>query len=123
MSSWVILTTPAATALFVSLLLFVVYVALQTLSLSNLSLKITIAALRSYKDKRATDGPQLLFVLALVLVLILFFSALGISIYLHAKERATAVVLLAKERAERDLADTARSAHEKTVAYACHQLL
>jgi hypothetical protein len=94
----------------------------QTLTLGTLRLRVTIAGLPRFVAARRTDNPYyvLSFALAMnVLLVVLFVLA---SIYLHSQQAARAKQLMAAEHHQRKLAETAREAHEKTIAYACHQL-
>ncbi len=94
----------------------------QVVPFGNLDLRVTIAGLPRFIALRRTDNPAfvLSFALGMNLLVVLLFI-LG-AVFLHSHEAARSRHLLAAEQHQRKLTEAAREAHEKTIAYACHQL-
>ncbi len=99
-----------------------IVVVVQTLSVHDLTLRVTIAALPRFIESRRTDNPiyVLSFALAMNLLLVLLFVV--ITVYMHSQQSSREQMLLAAEQHQRRLMEAAKDAHEKTIAYACHQL-
>ncbi len=95
---------------------------LQIVMFGSLRLRVTIAALSSFVSSRRSDNPLyvLSFALGMNVMLVLLFVLA--SVYLHVQEALKTRMLMAAEQHQRKLTEAAREAHEKTIAYACHQL-
>jgi hypothetical protein len=94
----------------------------QTISIANLRIRVTIAALPEFTATRRTNNPELLVVFAGVMTLALLTVFAVVIVHLDKHERLRVASIQAAEQHQRKLADAARDAHEKTIAYACHQL-
>jgi Na+-transporting methylmalonyl-CoA/oxaloacetate decarboxylase gamma subunit len=94
----------------------------QTVFLGDLRMRVTIAGLPRFESSRRTDNPLyvLSFALGMNVMLVLLFVLA--SVYLHVQESVRRRMLMAAEQHQRKLTEAAREAHEKTIAYACHQL-
>jgi hypothetical protein len=90
--------------------------------MGSLPLRMTIAALPNFIRSRRSDNPVYVLAFALgtnIAVILLFVLA---SVYWRKDALARERLLLAAEQHQRRLMETAKDAHEKTIAYACHQL-
>jgi signal transduction histidine kinase len=73
-------------------------------------------------ESRSTENPQIVlgFSLGIVVILIVLFILLGV--YQHRKDEAAAAAEIQRQQQHTQLVNAAKEAHEKTIAYACHQL-
>ena len=85
-------------------------------------LLVTIAARPEFITKRRTNLPEVVLVFCLVLVVVLVgLLVVGVAIQ-QARSREKEQRRLAEEQHRMKLAEASKQAHERTIAYACHQL-
>jgi signal transduction histidine kinase len=95
---------------------------MQPIQVANNKYDMTIAALPAFVSSRTTDNPAFVlgFSLGIVVVLsILFTSA---AVYQHRKDKAAAAAEIQRQQQHAQVVNAAKDAHERTIAYACHQL-
>jgi hypothetical protein len=94
----------------------------QSVRIGNMDVRATMAAMPRFVSSRRTDNPTFVFVFMLganVLLVLLFVVA---AVHMHGREPQRAAAALQAEQQRLKLTEAAREAHEKTIAYACHQL-
>jgi signal transduction histidine kinase len=81
-----------------------------------------VAALPEFTSSRSTNSPQVVlgYSLATAGVLIILFALMGF--YQYKRDIATTQAELDRRRQRAQVVNAAKEAHEKTIAYACHQL-
>ena len=94
----------------------------QILRFAERDLLVTIAARPEFITKRRTNLPEVVLVFCLVLVVVLVgLLVVGVAIQ-QARSREKEQRRLAEEQHRMKLAEASKQAHERTIAYACHQL-
>ncbi len=81
-----------------------------------------VVALPRFTESRRTHNPAYVFSFALAMILLLVALFLVVAVYMHLHQAARSRQLLAASQHQRKLMQIAKDAHEKTIAYACHQL-
>ena len=76
----------------------------------------------SFVSARQTSNPEFVlgFSLGIVLVLVALFALMAL--YVYAREKQSARVEEERRKHHTLLVKAAKEAHERTIAYACHQL-
>jgi signal transduction histidine kinase len=94
----------------------------QYVTLANRVFRVTMAALPEFSDKRSTSNPSIVlgFSVGIVVVLVALFASLGF--YQYKKDMAVAKADAERRQQTALVMNAAKDAHEKTIAYACHQL-
>ncbi len=94
----------------------------QTVFFGDRELAITFAALKSFSETRQTTNPDVAMWIVIGIVLLIVAMGVVILVLFQRKHELYVEQVLENEKQKRRLADTARAAHERTIAYACHQL-
>jgi hypothetical protein len=94
----------------------------QTLRFADREFKVTFAALPEYIALRRTRTP--VYALSLAVVSVVLLSTLMAVTTLVVYNRVTSAVQQAvlEEHHKKSVLEATKAAHEKTIAYACHQL-
>lgn len=101
---------------------FIYLAPLQDFKLTTHTLRFTFAALPEFISSRATQGPAAILALSLSLVCVLLVLFILSGTYLHLQERRQTAAQLEKQKQQSAIIRAAKEAHERTIAYACHQL-
>lgn len=90
--------------------------------ISNRHFELTVAALPEFVSARATNNPVFIlsFSLAIVFALVVLFAF--VIVYQHFKSIAATKAQLEQQKQQHEVANAAKEAHERTIAYASHQL-
>ena len=98
------------------------FVHIQTVVFGDRTITMHYAALPEYLNERRTTNPDTaMWIVVGVVVLMVVTAVILLAAYERQNARYSALVLQA-EKHRAMLVDTAREAHERTIAYACHQL-
>lgn len=95
---------------------------LQNVTFGDRNFQLSIIAQPEFITSRRTQNPEFVlgFSLSIVFVLVILFALLGA--YLHWREMQRGKEEAEKRKQHALLITAAKEAHEKTIAYACHQL-
>ena len=94
----------------------------QSLRFGERDLVVTIAARPEFISKRRSNLPEVVLAFCLVLVVVLVGLLVVGVVILQARARTKEQRRLAEEKHRIMLAEASKQAHERTIAYACHQL-
>ncbi len=95
---------------------------LQTITFGDRTLTLTIGALPSFQATRQTSNPDVAMWIVIGIALLIVALAVVILVLFNRKHGMYLDQLVENEKQKRRFADSARAAHEKTIAYASHQL-
>ena len=94
----------------------------QSIQFGDRSFDVTIAATAHFINSRKSSLPEFVAgsLIAVVIVLVCLVSTVALAVVVREKGRSERRVLL--ERHKQAVAAASKEAHERTIAYACHQL-
>ena len=95
---------------------------MQTFKFCDRTLTVTYASLPAFVSSRRTSNPDVAMWIVIGIVLVLVGASCILMIVFQKKHTLLVRQIVETEKHKRKLADTARSAHERTIAYASHQL-
>ena len=107
---------------FVCMCMCVCVYGVQPLTFGDRVFDVTVAARPEFISVRRTDMPDIVLgvCIGIVVVLVVLITVVGMALYRKQKE---AMMKRAREEQHRlSIVEASKLAHERTIAYACHQL-
>ena len=94
----------------------------QSLRFADRTFKVTFAALDGFVGARSTTNPVYVFSFAIFAVVASTCLMGGLALLLYSRVRNSVQSAVLQEQHKKLMLQASKAAHEKTIAYACHQL-